>query len=259
MSIKIMNEAWEVRGVDPTTKLILMCLADHANEDDRTCWPAISTIARKCDVSRATVKRRMLQLEQYGLISRRSRTGDSTLYYIMPEHENRGVVQSEPGSLLSQGRFTVEPGGGSLLNPKPSLNHQEPKVCRFDEFWDCFAHMRGRDAARKVWNRRKLDNIADEVIAGAKQYVKTRGTDRKFWKQAQGWLADGRWADEPNQPSSKPLSPEIEQAFVRYESDEWFAWQYHVAPKPLYPLQTSCGYGRYMASKLPPSTKSEAA
>lgn len=128
MSIKLMNQAWEVKGLDPTTKLILMCLADHANEHDRTCWPAISTIADKCDVSRATVKRRMLQLEQYGLIARRSRTGDSTLYFILPEAEKEGVVQSEPGSTVSQGRFNSEPGGGSTSEPLTTMNHQEPSV-----------------------------------------------------------------------------------------------------------------------------------
>lgn len=128
MSIKLMNQAWEVKGLDPTTKLILMCLADHANEHDRTCWPAISTIANKCDVSRATVKRRMLQLEQYGLIRRRSRTGDSTLYFILPDGEIDGVVQSEPGSAVSQGRFTSEPGGGSTVEPLTTINRQEPSL-----------------------------------------------------------------------------------------------------------------------------------
>lgn len=256
MSIKIMNEAWEVRGIDPTTKLILMCLADHANEDDRTCWPAISTIARKCDVSRATVKRRMQQLEQYGLISRRSRTGDSTLYYIMPTEENGGVVQSEPGSLLSQGRFTVEPGGGSLLSHKPSINHQEPEVCRFSEFWDCFADKRGRAAALRTWKRHKLNNIADEVIAGARRYAANRGSDRRYWKQAQGWLNDGRWADETGTTTSTPVCADRKTVFVEAGTPEWASWRAHDAT--IKPIQSSAGFGRWLPSKLPPSNSESA-
>lgn len=85
MSIKLMNQAWEVKGLDPTAKLVLMCLADHANEDDRTCWPAMATIARKCDVSARTVQRHMRALEERGLIAlRKQRQGDSNLYFILP-------------------------------------------------------------------------------------------------------------------------------------------------------------------------------
>ena len=76
----------------------------------------------------------------------------------------------------------------SPINPCP-VNH-------FDEFWEAFADKRGRQGALKVWNRKKLDRIAAVVIEGARRYVKTRGSDQRYWKQAQGWLNDGRWEDE---------------------------------------------------------------
>lgn len=50
-----MNWAWE-QELAPTPKLILMALADAANESDE-CWPGIPFIARKCCVSERTVQR----------------------------------------------------------------------------------------------------------------------------------------------------------------------------------------------------------
>lgn len=75
-------------------------------------------------------------------------------------------------------------------------NESEKQEDRFQEFWDIFADKRGREAAEKTWRRKRLNKKADEVIEGARKYVKARGPDKKYWKQAQGWLNDGRWEDE---------------------------------------------------------------
>jgi hypothetical protein len=50
-----MNWAW-AQELSPTPKLILMALADAANDKDE-CWPGIPFIARKCCVSERTVQR----------------------------------------------------------------------------------------------------------------------------------------------------------------------------------------------------------
>lgn len=93
---------------------------------------------------------------------------------------------------------SLEEEGEVEVEEDKTLN--EPKaVSRFNEFWDEFADKRGKDGALKVWNRRKLDRIADAVIAGAIEYTIARGKERKYWKQAQGWLSDGRWDDVPVQ------------------------------------------------------------
>lgn len=86
----------------------------------------------------------------------------------------------------------------------------ETEICRFDEFWNTFSDKRGKDGALRVWNRKKLNRKADEVISGAKAYVKSRGEERKYWKQAQGWLNDGRWEDEVKvDPTEQPKKLEL--------------------------------------------------
>ena len=61
-----MNWAWQQR-LPPTPKLILMALADAAN-DAGVCWPSIPTVASKCCVSIRTVRRVMKMLGERRLM-----------------------------------------------------------------------------------------------------------------------------------------------------------------------------------------------
>ena len=66
----------------------------------------------------------------------------------------------------------------------------------FEKFWKAYAYKKGKDGALRVWIRKKLDEKVEEVVTGAIAYTKTRGTNKKYWKHAQGWLNDERWKDE---------------------------------------------------------------
>ena len=258
MSVKVMTIAWGIEGLDPTQKLVLLKLADNANETDYVAFPSISTIAKQAGCSTRTVQRHLANLEQRGLIRRKNQFAGNgrqkvNLYYVL--HPDLVGCQNDTPDTH------VTPEGDTHDTPITLNRHIEPSTIssdRFDEFWDCFADKRGKEAARRVWKRKRLDNIADEVINGAKQYVKTRGTDRKYWKQAQGWLNDGRWADEPDvQQTSKPLKPERYTVFVEAGTPEWSAWREH--DETLKPIQSSAGYGRWLPSKLPPNQQESVA
>src|SRR5471030_881034 len=67
MSIRAMNWAW-AQELSPTPKLILMALADAANDKDE-CWPGIPFIARKCCVSERTVQRVLQDFDATKLMS----------------------------------------------------------------------------------------------------------------------------------------------------------------------------------------------
>jgi len=92
-----MNWAWQQK-LSPTPKLILMALADAAN-DFGICWPSVSTVATKCCVSIRTVRR------------------------IMQKLVDRGLLLSEPryrkdGS-CSSNRYRLQLEGGDRLSPVP--------------------------------------------------------------------------------------------------------------------------------------------
>jgi hypothetical protein len=56
----------------PTSKhselLVLLCLADHANDDGTGCWPSVRTLARRSRSSERTVQYTLRSLEEKGLI-----------------------------------------------------------------------------------------------------------------------------------------------------------------------------------------------
>jgi len=113
--------AWKQQTSDPTSKLILIKLADQAN-DDGECWPSQSTLAAECGVSVPTVKRRVGLLEAQGLLTRSQRRASgfhqSNMYVLSMNDGGSTVIPGEP-----DGGSAVIPDGGSTVIPKPK---QEP-------------------------------------------------------------------------------------------------------------------------------------
>ena len=134
-----------------------------------------------------------------GIIS--NKRADKEVLILSKYQDNQAENRSRPNKNKDLAISTV----GTVYNTEPDTDiKNNKKVSRFEEFWDAFADKRGRDGAERVWNRKHLDNVADEIISGAKAYVKSRGADRKYWKQAQGWLNDGRWKDHTRQTLKRP-------------------------------------------------------
>ena len=77
MSHRATNWAVEQRGIRPIAKVILWHLADRHNPDNG-CFPDQATLARDCEVSRASVNRHLTELEEAGLIRREQRTDGTT-------------------------------------------------------------------------------------------------------------------------------------------------------------------------------------
>ncbi len=65
MSIKIMTQVWECSKADGSDLLVLLCLADMAN-DEGECWPSMATIARKCRIDVRNARKRIRGLEKLG-------------------------------------------------------------------------------------------------------------------------------------------------------------------------------------------------
>jgi DNA-binding transcriptional ArsR family regulator len=72
VSIEALNWAWEQRCPNPTSKLVLMALADHANSDGE-CWPAMKRIAELSGISARQVSTHITHLEQLGYVTKGAR------------------------------------------------------------------------------------------------------------------------------------------------------------------------------------------
>ena len=58
MSIKVMTWAWGLSNMNSGEKLVLLALADHA-DDEGYCWPGTTGIAVKCSISRPTLNKHL--------------------------------------------------------------------------------------------------------------------------------------------------------------------------------------------------------
>jgi len=56
MSVRIMSMVFESRGPESTEKLVLLALADHANDDGLSIYPSVERVANKTALSERTVQ-----------------------------------------------------------------------------------------------------------------------------------------------------------------------------------------------------------
>jgi hypothetical protein len=129
MSIRIMSWVWENSIQKGNELLLLLALADSAN-DQGVCWPSLETLAKKTRMSRRYVKRVMADLKETGLVISNPRLDDkgdptSNLYQIIiptgvgtprPLPPEGGGLQAPTGGGLQA------PGVGVYRPPKPSVN-----------------------------------------------------------------------------------------------------------------------------------------
>lgn len=88
MSMNLMAKAMSIKVGNPLRKLVLIKLADNAN-DKGECWPSYQHIADHCECSRTAVRNHIDALEQMGLLKRENRIGvangkgnTSNVYYL---------------------------------------------------------------------------------------------------------------------------------------------------------------------------------
>lgn len=139
MSFKAMAWAWKQERYKGNRKLVLLAIADYANEDnDFEFRPAYSAIAKKCGISRRHVITIMNEFEDCGLIKkhfRKAGQGDQTsnIYAlnltinIVVEHSGGGEHSSLGGEHSSLGVVKTVHQGGEDSSPRVVKTvHPEP-------------------------------------------------------------------------------------------------------------------------------------
>ena len=98
MSMMIMVKALKTKTGNPLRKLVLLKLADNAN-DQGECWPSYQYIADQCEMSKRSVMVHISKLVEDGFLKKEIRIGGekinkSNLYTLMVgAGDSLGVVQ----------------------------------------------------------------------------------------------------------------------------------------------------------------------
>jgi DnaD/phage-associated family protein len=83
MSVKIMSKVWEESRQTGTALLMLLAIADHAN-DDGVCWPSVARLAQRARVQERQAKNLISQLEAAGELSvQRGQGRTNTSIYVV--------------------------------------------------------------------------------------------------------------------------------------------------------------------------------
>lgn len=97
MSIKYMTMVWESDRWEGTTLVMMLVLADFAN-DGGYCWPSVKTLAEKCRIQERQAKRiirSLLNEDSPGIEQARAGNGagHSSMYRLIAENIKKGVTQ----------------------------------------------------------------------------------------------------------------------------------------------------------------------
>lgn len=131
-----MSQVWDHNCSSHTQKLVLLALADNAN-DEGSCWPSIATISQKCQLSERCVYEQVGRLVKSHLLSIKSGGGNRSNVYQLhlrkhtPErHAGVNAMQGTPEQDAPLPLNTVQ-GTPERHAGEPSDNHQlttnEPK------------------------------------------------------------------------------------------------------------------------------------
>lgn len=97
----------------------------------------------------------------------------------------------------------LEERRGEDIKREKEKNTVQPSAARsrFDDFWDVYPNKKGKESARKTWQRRKLDPVADNLIAHVRLMLdRDDGWRRGFIPMGSTYLNQARWEDEPTGP-----------------------------------------------------------
>ncbi|EKE2046270.1 helix-turn-helix domain-containing protein [Salmonella enterica] len=120
MSMNLMAKAMSIKVGNPLRKLVLIKLADNAN-DEGECWPSYQHIAYQCEVSRSTVKSHIRALEDMGLLKREFRRkgelNQSNVFYLTLDNAQQ-IPPESGGAGADRGGAGADLGGGAGADPR---------------------------------------------------------------------------------------------------------------------------------------------
>lgn len=215
MSMELMVRAMKMKVGNPLRKLVLLKLADNAN-DLGECWPSYQHIADQCEIGRSTVKSHIRVLEEMGVLSR--------------EFRRKGELnQSNLFHLHLDGTASKQSGeGGSeadLGHELPEVGHELPEGGS--------GAARGGESGADPRTSHSFESVIEPVIE-----PKSIGASAK--------------AAEPSRTGKQDYSPEFEEAWQAYpkraggnpKPSAWKAWSARIR-EGVKPADMLAGIHRY--------------
>ena len=126
MSISLMTDVWRL-PLQATRKMVLLALADNANDEGTDCWPSVGKLVEKCSMSERAVQGHLAALEEDGYIKRHERLGRSNKFTIHVDRIRLELLQKIKASAETPAESAPPAKAPNLppqnLHPSPSNPH----------------------------------------------------------------------------------------------------------------------------------------
>lgn len=130
MSVSVSAVCWRVQ-LPAGEKLVLLCLADFA-DDDGTCWPGIELLMERTGMAERTVREHLKRLEAAALLERERRVGQSAVYRISAVP--RPSQSAEPEAEMPKQEQEEIPSDQQNLPVQPAESAgSTSKICHFNQ------------------------------------------------------------------------------------------------------------------------------
>lgn len=194
MSVKIMSAVFENEALGPTERLIMLALADHADDEGR-CYPSIARLCRRTGLTERAVQSNIRKLQDAGYVAVQLGAGRS-------------------GSNLYLVRATPAPDApkpsGTIIEPS-SKDHltDDPVRGRFEDFWNEWPLSKiGKQKAASSFKRlSQQDRMA--AVSNARRWAQAwrRSNPTANDIHPTTYLNGKRWEDEisPSQPQLRAV------------------------------------------------------
>ena len=220
MAIRLMTAVWDDGSLPRGDVLLMLALADHAN-DDGLSFPSIARLARRTRSSPSTVRRHLRSLQAEGRLVVDAREGTSNLYRIVL-HGDRWLY-AHPGQSDTPTKLTPLPTGGrgtpvtavaggavTAVTPEPSLppkgTNRSGEVSPTARAWvDLRAALAQQhpEVAWRGWTDAHDDAAATQVELHGAPRLLTIAARPTRPDLAIAWLR--RWEKEPLPAPARPL------------------------------------------------------
>lgn len=219
MSMRLMVQAMNCKVGNPARKLVLLKLADNAN-DDGICFPSYQYIADKCEMTRRSAINHIEYLIKMGLVSKKERKNKdgsiSNLYFLHLEQGSENFALGSENISLGSENFAL--GGSENISPITSHSLEpvnEPKKTTqksesemlLERFGitgqlakDFIAHRKTKRGAISETQLSRLQKQADKAGISICEVVEI--CIERNW---QGFNASWDWRDEKLRPNSPHL------------------------------------------------------
>lgn len=184
MSMTLMVKALKTKVGNPLRKLVLLKLADNAN-DQGECWPSYQYIADQCEMSKRSVMLHINKLIDDGFLKKEHRLGGekfnkSNLYTLMVgAGDSLGVVQEihppSAGDSLGGGAgdsprtyHSLEPINKPLDQSK--IDRDKLIEEQFESWWKAYPKKVAKPKAFSIW-KNKTKKMDEEKVKAFSEHI----------------------------------------------------------------------------------------